>query len=99
MSTDWLTLLNEPSIQYQVKDSAVALIGDPLGSTSEANPVMALTVEHIESSLEFNFLFNLNSETVATFAAVFTQMMHDIANNGFLDTSVYEIEDEGDDED
>lgn len=94
MSTDWQLLINDPSKVYEVKDSAVALIGDPLGSASEAQPYMVLEVRHVESSLEFDFMFALQTETVAKLGAVFTKMAVDIVNNGYLDQSIYDFDDE-----
>ena len=98
MSTDWESLINDDAIKYKVIDSAVALIGDPMGSTMEAQPYMALHVKHAESSLEFNFLFAVHRDDVAMLGATFLKMTHDINENRWLDSSIYDFEEE-DDED
>mgnify|MGYP003124972341 CR=1 FL=1 len=94
MSTDWESLINDDAIKYRVIDSAVALIGDPMGSTSEAQPYMALHVKHAESGFKFDFLFAVDAEDVAMLGATFLKMTHDINDNRFLDASVYDFNEE-----
>jgi hypothetical protein len=99
MSTDWESLINDDAIKYRVIESAVALIGDPMGSTSEAQPYMALHVKHAESGLKFDFLFAVDAVNIFMLGATFLKMTNDIKENRFLDSSVYDFEEEDYDED
>jgi hypothetical protein len=92
---DWQDAIDNPATYYELKDVAVALLGDPNGLASDSQPYMLIRCRHKETMLSMQFTFQVPKEVIPVLGTVFNVMHSDMERNVPLsDTNRFDIEDD-----
>lgn len=94
---DWQDAIDNPATYYELKDVAVALLGEPDGSSSDSQPYMLIRCRHKETTLNVQFTFQIPKEVIPVLGTVFNVMHSDMERDVPLrDTTRFDIEDNDD---